>query len=104
MVFLFALEAIPLVSTPSGVAGRPSTAYRRGACHGAVGVVSQPSAPFKVEELYECVHAARHLMDCKGLASRISDYGPIEPHDAYVSRLTREHGRKSGFWSAVEAA
>jgi hypothetical protein len=46
-------------------------------------------------------HAARHLRDCAGLASAISDYGPFEIHDAYVARLRQEHGRKTGFWSAV---
>lgn len=46
-------------------------------------------------------HAARHLGDCAGLASAISNYGPFETHDAYVARLRHEHGRKTGFWSAV---
>lgn len=46
-------------------------------------------------------HAARHLRDCAGFAAVISDYGPFEPHDAYIARLRREHGRKTGFWSAV---
>ncbi|MFA7429626.1 MAG: DUF6880 family protein [Rhodospirillaceae bacterium] len=44
-------------------------------------------------------HAARHLMDCAGLASSITDFGAIENHEAYVARLRREHGRKSSFWS-----
>lgn len=46
-------------------------------------------------------HAARHLRDCAGLASAISDYGSFETHDAYVARLRREYGRKAGFWSAA---
>jgi len=46
-------------------------------------------------------HAARHLRDCAGLASAIADYGSFETHDAYVARLRREHGRKTGFWSAA---
>jgi hypothetical protein len=46
-------------------------------------------------------HAARHLRDCAGLASAISDYGSFETHDAYVARLRRDHGRKTGFWSGV---
>jgi hypothetical protein len=46
-------------------------------------------------------HAARHLRDCAGLASAISDYGAFVTHDAYVARLRRDHGRKTGFWSAV---
>ncbi len=49
-------------------------------------------------------HAARHLMDCAGLARSIADFSPFETHEAYVARLKGEHGRKSGFWSAVDAA
>lgn len=49
-------------------------------------------------------HAARHLMDGQGLAGTVPDWGAFEPHEAYVSRLKREHARKSGFWGAVEAA
>jgi hypothetical protein len=47
-------------------------------------------------------HAARHLLDCAGLASSINDFGKFEPHDAYKARLRREHGRKSAFWSFVD--
>jgi hypothetical protein len=46
-------------------------------------------------------HAARHLRDCAGLATTIPDYGSFETHDAYVSRLRREHGRKTAFWNMV---
>jgi hypothetical protein len=46
-------------------------------------------------------HAARHLLDCSGLAASIGSFGECEPHDAYEARLRREHGRKSGFWSLV---
>jgi len=46
-------------------------------------------------------HAARHLMECASLASTIKDFATIEPHDAYVDRLRREHPRKSGFWNLV---
>ena len=46
-------------------------------------------------------HAARHLRDCAGLASAIPDYGSFESHDAYVSRLRREQGRKTAFWNMV---
>lgn len=49
-------------------------------------------------------HAARHLMDCAGLASRIDDFGALEPHTDYEARLRREHGRKSSFWDAVATA
>ena len=47
-------------------------------------------------------HAARHLLDCSSLSSQIKDFGKFEPHDAYVARLRREHGRKSSFWSFVD--
>jgi hypothetical protein len=43
-------------------------------------------------------YAAQHLSECEGLACRIEDYGPFEPHAAYVARLKRDHGRKTGFW------
>jgi len=43
-------------------------------------------------------HAARHLAECDALASQIEDFATFEPHASYVSRLKREHGRKSGFW------
>jgi len=46
-------------------------------------------------------HAARHFMDCAGLASSITDFGTFETHEAYVARLKAQHGRKSGFWSLV---
>ena len=44
-------------------------------------------------------HAARHLRDCQGLASTITDYASFESHDVYVSRLRKDHGRKTAFWS-----
>jgi Family of unknown function (DUF6880) len=46
-------------------------------------------------------HAARHLRDCAGLASRVEDYASFETHDGYVSRLRRDHARKTAFWSMV---
>jgi Family of unknown function (DUF6880) len=46
-------------------------------------------------------HAARHLMECVGLASSIPDFGTFETHDAYAARLKAEHGRKSGFWGLI---
>jgi hypothetical protein len=44
-------------------------------------------------------HAARHLLECASLASTMQDFGTFETHDAYVSRLRGEHGRKTSFWS-----
>jgi hypothetical protein len=47
-------------------------------------------------------HAARHLLDCAGLSSVIEYFGDFEPHDAYETRLRRDHGRKSSFWSLID--
>ncbi len=46
-------------------------------------------------------HAARHMRDCVGLSSAITDYQGYETHDAYDARLRREHGRKLAFWSLM---
>lgn len=46
-------------------------------------------------------HAARHLMECTGLASGIPDFGKFETHEAYQTRLRRDHGRKPAFWSLM---
>ena len=49
-------------------------------------------------------YAAQHLATCADLAGRIEDFGPVEPHPAYAARLKAKHGKKTGFWSKVEAA
>ena len=46
-------------------------------------------------------HAARHLIECGSLAGSIDDFGACETHDAYVTRLRAEHGRKASFWNYV---
>jgi hypothetical protein len=46
-------------------------------------------------------HAARHLAECRALASLIDDYGQFEAHDAFVARLRGRHSRKWGFWALV---
>jgi hypothetical protein len=46
-------------------------------------------------------HAARHLLECRSLASHIADYRTFELHDAFVRRLQTKHGRQAGFWSLV---
>ncbi len=46
-------------------------------------------------------HAARHLAECRALATLISDYGQFETHEVFVSRLRARHSRKSGFWTLV---
>jgi hypothetical protein len=47
-------------------------------------------------------HAARHLLECQGLAGQIEDFGPFETHKAYRARLKAEHGRKTSFWSLLD--
>jgi hypothetical protein len=46
-------------------------------------------------------HAARHFLDCAGLASLVPDFGTFETHEAYAARLKAQHGRKSAFWSLI---
>ena len=48
-------------------------------------------------------HAARHLMDCEGLAARIDDFGGHADHQAFERRIRERHGRKSSFWSLIGA-
>jgi hypothetical protein len=45
--------------------------------------------------------AARHLMECAGLAGAIHDFGRVEPHDRYTARLKAEYGRRTSFWSLI---
>ncbi len=44
---------------------------------------------------------ARHLVRLGALAARVSAYGKMEDHVAYVQKLRIAHGRKTGFWSVV---
>jgi len=46
-------------------------------------------------------HAARHLAECGSLAAAVGDFGNFEPHERYITRLKREHGRKNSFWTLV---
>ena len=46
-------------------------------------------------------HAARHLAECRALATLIGDYGRFETHATFVSRLRAKHSRKSGFWTLI---
>jgi hypothetical protein len=46
-------------------------------------------------------HAARHLMECAGLAGAIHDFGRVEAHDRYTARLKAEFGRRTSFWSLI---
>jgi hypothetical protein len=45
-------------------------------------------------------HCARHLETCAALAAQIKSFGEFEPHEGYVARLKKDHGRKYGFWEA----
>ena len=45
--------------------------------------------------------AAGHLMDCSALSATIGDFGEFEAHEAFETRLRREHGRKESFWSLI---
>lgn len=45
--------------------------------------------------------AARHLAECSALAEKISDFGELVPHFAYVTRLRAVHGKKTAFWAAL---
>ena len=47
-------------------------------------------------------HAARHLLECQGLAGQIEDFGGFETHESYRARLKAEHGRKASFWSLLD--
>lgn len=47
-------------------------------------------------------HAARHLQTCFYLAKRIEDFGEHLDHATYVAGLKARHGRKSGFWNALD--
>jgi len=47
-------------------------------------------------------HAARHFLECASLARQIPDYGELESHADYETKLRNLHGRKSGFWSMVD--
>ena len=49
-------------------------------------------------------HAARHLVECADLASRVAEWGAVLPHNLYFAGLRTGHGRKAGFWAAVEEA
>jgi hypothetical protein len=49
-------------------------------------------------------HAARHLAECRSLASFISEFGRFETHGDLVARLRAKHGRKTGFWPLVADA
>jgi uncharacterized Zn finger protein len=47
-------------------------------------------------------YAARDLQSCAHLAPRMREATPIEAHATYVARLRKVHGRKYGFWGAID--
>lgn len=47
-------------------------------------------------------YAARDVRSCEALAPFLPNEAGLEPHDAFMARLRREHPRKSGFWSLLE--
>ena len=49
-------------------------------------------------------HAARHLSACASISAAITQFGAFETHDAYVTRLKAEHGRKSAFWDLANSS
>ena len=49
-------------------------------------------------------HAARHLVECADLAPRVAEWGAVVPHGLHLAGLRTGHGRKTGFWAAVEEA
>lgn len=44
-------------------------------------------------------HGVNYLRKLDLLARCVNDWGSMEPHDAYLLELRRDHGRKSSFWS-----
>jgi hypothetical protein len=46
-------------------------------------------------------HAARHLVECRALATLMGDYDRFEPHEVFVSRLRTKHSRKSSFRTLI---
>jgi len=46
-------------------------------------------------------HAARHLLECEGLAPAIGDFAEFGSHEEYLARLRERHGRKTAFWAMM---
>jgi hypothetical protein len=42
-------------------------------------------------------HAARHLLECEGLAPAIGDFAEFGSHEEYLARLGERHSRKTAF-------
>lgn len=48
-------------------------------------------------------YAADHLHTCQLLSRRITDWGPVTPHEVYMASIRSNHARKSAFWSKAKA-
>ena len=49
-------------------------------------------------------HAARYYVELESLAAREDPGWPVERAETWLTALRGRHGRKHGFWTAVEAA
>ncbi|TDW20160.1 hypothetical protein EV128_12787 [Rhizobium azibense] len=45
--------------------------------------------------------AARHLVQCERLSTKIGDFDTFTSHPAYVADLKVKHAKKTGFWTAA---
>jgi len=45
--------------------------------------------------------AARHLVECERLSTKISDFDTFASHPGYVAELRGKHAKKTGFWTAA---
>lgn len=45
--------------------------------------------------------AARHLVECERLSTKISDFDTFTSHPGYVAELRGKHAKKTGFWTAA---
>jgi hypothetical protein len=47
-------------------------------------------------------YAVRDVRSCASLASLLPAEPGLENHDVFLARLSREHGRKAGFWALLD--
>lgn len=47
--------------------------------------------------------ALLQIADCAEIASEITDFKDLPPHEDYIERLKHRHARKSGFWASYDA-
>jgi hypothetical protein len=46
-------------------------------------------------------YAAGYVRECAALSARLHPDAEIEPHEALLQRLRRDHGRKYKFWQLL---